>query len=244
MTSKRCLNIGLALMLGLSLAMTNLKAEDPAANDVPAEAVPVKDVYVGQTDQEMVFVSALNEYRAARGLHSVGVSSELSSACRSWSSHMRQRGHLSHDPTGGMEICAQISSESGINALQAWQRSPAHNAILLSSRMDTIGIGSDGIWWTMRGIQTNSEYTVFRPTTNIRMEAAAAVAVEDDTIGRVPMSVSRYSVQRVAADVPVRVPSSAPAADANAEDTIGRVPIGVAASSYSARTVPNHRYRR
>ena len=237
MTLKICFNCGLAFMLTLSLAMVDIQADDPVKDE------PDTNVSYGHTEQELVFVAALNEYRSARGLHSVGVSSELSSACRSWSSHMRQRGHLSHDPMGGMEICAQISSESGINALQAWQRSPAHNAILLSSRMDTIGIGSDGIWWTMRGIQTNSAYTVFRPTDSIT-EAV------DDIIGRVPMSVSRYSVQRMTSDVPRGVstitPSSATDAGAEVEvmdDIIGRVPMSVSEYRVQREVTSNTSFR-
>jgi len=101
-----------------------------------------------------------------------------------------------------MEICAQITNESGINALQAWQRSSAHNAILLSSRMDTIGIGSDDIWWTMRGKQTSTERTVNAVrteirTTDIKAKAEIAVEIEDEIPGfRVPMGVAKNSVQR------------------------------------------------
>jgi len=224
MTLKMCLNSGLALMMVLSLAAANLKADDPA-----------KDVsYNEQTAQELIFVTALNEYRVSRGLHPVEVSSELSRACRQWSTHMRQRGQLSHDPMGAPEICAQITREDGMNALQVWQRSPAHNAILLSSRIDTIGIGSDDIWWTMRGSQSNAERTVFRTT------YAQAEVVDDDTIGRVPMSASKYSVQKVVSgESPKTVERTVSAiTDARAEvvendDTIGRVPMSV--SKYSVQ---------
>jgi len=181
MTLKKCFNCVLAFTMSLSLAMANVKADDlvydDVANDNIVDDVAVNDVatndvitnenyyreYFGQTSQESIFVSAFNEYRAARGLHPVAVCSELSGDCRRWSTQMRQRGHLSHDPTGGIEICARISRECGISALQAWQRSPAHNAVLLSSRIDTIGIGSDGNWWTMRGRQSGGRHTVFRP---------------------------------------------------------------------------------
>jgi len=190
------LRISLCLLLTIafaSFAIANTKTDDSA-----------KDAYSGQTEQELVFVSALNEYRATRGLHPVTVSGELSQDCRGWSTRMRQRGQISHDPNrgDGMEICAQITQESGINALQAWQRSPAHNAILLSSRMDTIGIGSDDIWWTMRGKQMNAERTVNAVRTEIRttdIKAKTEITVEmaDEIPGfRVPMGVAKYSAQR------------------------------------------------
>lgn len=216
MTLKRYFCCGLALIgLSLAIAIANVGADDP-----------VQDVSYGNTGQESVFVTALNEYRATRGLHPVGVSAELSSDCRGWSTHMRQRGQLSHDSNrgGGMEICAQITEESGINALQAWQRSPAHNAILLSSRIDTIGIGSDGIWWTMRGIQRDAERSAFH-TTETSTEAA------DDMIGRIPMSVSRSSVQRIARDVQKsidRTASTTTDTKTEIEDMVGqRVPMSV-----------------
>ena len=187
MTLKKCFHCGLAFVIVLSLAIGNLKADEPV------KSVSESGASYGQTTEESIFVSALNEYRASRGLQTVTVSGELSSACREWSTRMRQRGQLSHDSMrgGGMEICAQITQESGMNALQAWQRSSAHNAILLSSRMDTIGIGSDGIWWTMRGRQMDAErteYTVFRTTTNVKTEVEVK---NDDMPGyRVPMSVA------------------------------------------------------
>jgi len=194
MTLKRIFHSGLAFMIALSLAIANIRAADP----VKDEDYEYGASY-GQTSEESIFVSAYNEYRAARGLQSVTVSGELSSACREWSTRMRQRGQLSHDPTGGgMEVCAQISEESGMNALRVWQRSPAHNAILLSPRIDTIGIGSDGIWWTMRGRQMNAErteYTVFRPTDARTKETKV---IEDMPGYRVPMSVAEmrtYSSQ-------------------------------------------------
>jgi hypothetical protein len=173
-------------MLALSFTATNLKADDPEKDEYH-----IYGASYGETAEESIFVAALNEYRVSRGLQSVTVNGELSSACREWSTRMRQRGQLSHDLTGGgMEVCAQISQESGMNALRAWQRSSAHNAILLSPRIDTIGIGSDGIWWTMRGRQMNAErteYTVFRPTD----ARTAETKVSDDIPGyRVPMSVA------------------------------------------------------
>ena len=220
MTLKRCFSCGLAFMIALSLATANINADDPA-----------KDVFYGHTEQESIFVSALNEYRTARGLHSVEVSAELSGNCRSWSTRMRQRGQLSHDPTAGTEIIAQITSESGLNALQAWQRSPAHNAILLSARIDTIGIGSDGIWWTMRGSQRNAERIAFR-TTDSRME------VMEDVIGeRVPMGMSKNIVQRAAGDVQRSVTTKTPSSTTDAETEVmadpvgGRVPMSVSANS-------------
>ena len=161
MTLKKCFFYGLALMIGLSLASANMRADTPARS-VPYDGYTV--AYSGYTTQESIFVAALNEYRATRGLNPVAVCSALSSDCRRWSSSMRQREHLSHDPAGGMEICAQITQECGLSALRAWQKSSAHNAILLSPRIDTIGIGSDGNWWTMRGRQGGGRHTVFRPT--------------------------------------------------------------------------------
>jgi len=237
MTLKKCFNCGLAFMIALSLATADMKADTPAKNEYG------KNASYGHTEQELVFVAALNEYRAARGLHPVELDSGLSGACRVWSTRMRQSGRLSHDPGGGTEICAQISQESGINALQAWQRSPSHNAILLSSRIDTIGIGSDGIWWTMRGIQKNVDHAVFLTTDS----NAGAVY---DTAGRVPMSVPRNSVQRatdgVQRDVNTIIPSST--TDARTEvmnDIIGRVPMSV--SEYRVQrevtTNPPFRYR-
>lgn len=196
---------GLAFMICLSLAMTNVKAEDSA-----------EEVYGAQTEQELVFVAALNEYRTTRGLNPVGVCGELSSDCRQWSTRMRQKGQLSHDPMGGTEICAQIASECGMSALRVWQKSPAHNAILLSSRIDAIGIGSDNTWWTMRGRQKNGERAVSRTTEFRTTDARTEVSDNaiDDAVGRrAPMGVSLSSIQRTT------------------------VPTG------NVRTVPNFRYR-
>ena len=82
---------------------------------------------------------------------------------------MRRIGGLRHDPRGGTEICAHIRENCGQRALDAWKRSPAHNAILLSSRIDTIGIGFDdneGRFWTVRGrnrgVERSFERTVER----------------------------------------------------------------------------------
>ena len=195
MTLKRCLNYGLVFIITLSFAMADIKADDPAEGSY----YPY-DVYDGHTAEELAFVAALNAYRAERGLHPVGLNGGLSGECRRWSSQMRKRGHLSHDPTGGTEIIAHIAYESGERALYVWQRSPAHNAVLLSARIDTIGIGSDGIWWTMRGRQNSGERVVVY-TTNTESEEAETEEEESRTssevemIGRVPMGVleSRYS---------------------------------------------------
>ena len=189
MVLKRYSNCGLVFLVASSLVIASIEAATPEKNEYYEYGASY-----GQTAEELVFVAALNEYRVARGLQPVTVNGELSTDCRGWSTRMRQRGQLSHDPMGamggGMEICAQIAQESGMNALRVWQRSPAHNAVLLSPRIDTIGIGSDGIWWTMRGRQKNTErteYTVFR-ITDIRTETEAK---DDDMPGyRVPMSVA------------------------------------------------------
>ena len=227
MTLQMRLIFGLAFMIGLSLATANVQADDPA-----------RDVSYGYTEQELVFVSALNEYRAARGLRSVGLSDELSRACREWSSRMRQRGQLSHDPTGGMEICAQITHESGIRALEVWQRSPAHNAILLSSRIETIGIGSDGIWWTMRGSSRDVGHAVFR-TTDVRTEVTAVI---DDTMRRVPMGVSISSVQRSVTPI---IPTTEERTEIEADTTGRRVPMSVLESGIprGVSTTTPFRYR-
>ena len=177
MTLMRCFACGWAFVVGLSLAMAN-------------------DVYYGQTEQESIFVAALNEYRTARGLHPVAVSAELSRDCRGWSTRMRQRGQLSHDPTAGTEICAQIATESGISALRVWQRSPAHNAILLSPRIDTIGIGSDGLWWTMRGSQANAERTVSR-SPGTRHERSRA-EITEVTVAQAEVAVIELSRAEIA----------------------------------------------
>jgi|GEM_PF-2415303 len=214
-------------------------AEELPLVNIPAEETPVKDVrggheLYGHTEQELIFVTALNEYRAARGLHPVQLNAELSRDCRAWSTRMRQSGRLSHDPMGGTEICAQITHESGINALQAWQRSPAHNAILLSSRIDTIGIGSDGIWWTMRGRMVHEvpHYTE-RTVPGI---TDAGTEVTDVLIGRVPMSVSARSVPRATGDVPGSARTVPPHSGTDAETEVtdvlvGRVPMSVSAGS-------------
>ncbi|MCL2004913.1 MAG: CAP domain-containing protein [Planctomycetaceae bacterium] len=197
MTLKRCLNYGLAFTIALSLAMANVKADDPEMD------VYEYNAYYGHTAEELAFVAALNEYRATRGLHPVGINSELSNDCRRWSSQMRQRGQLTHDPRGGTEIIAQIAYESGARALYVWQRSPAHNAILLSSRIDTIGIGSDGIWWTMRGTQRGISRSVFYTApANAETEEG-----EEEMIGRVPMGVLEY---RSVGDVQRRASSLSP----------------------------------
>ena len=186
MNLKRYFHSGLVFTIALSFAMANLKADAPEKK----ENYEYGESY-GQTAEETIFVAAYNEYRVSRGLQPVTVNGELSAACRGWSTQMRQRGLLSHDPRGGgMEICAQITEESGMNALRAWQRSSAHNAILLSPRIDTIGIGSDGIWWTMRGRQMNAErteYTAYR----VADARTTETKVSENAPGyRVPMSVA------------------------------------------------------
>ena len=103
------------------------------------------------TEQEAVFVKALNEYRVKNGRQPVIVCFQLSEESRKWSRTMRRQNRLYHDPNGGTEICAQIMQECGITALRAWQRSSAHNSILLAPWIRVIGIGSADRWWTMRG---------------------------------------------------------------------------------------------
>ena len=210
MTLKWCFTLGLAFLIGLTFAMAASLRADAPAKSVDSEY----DSHYGQTGQEMVFVEALNEYRSSRGLHTVAVSGELSADCRSWSTRMKERGQLSHASSVEMEIIARITEESGLNALRAWQRSPAHNAILLSSRMDTIGIGSDGIWWTMRGTRRNVEHTVFNTMdakTVYRTSGVKTVVVSDEEIPgyRVPMGVAINSLQRVGSDGRIQTYSSA-----------------------------------
>jgi len=143
----------------------------------------------GLTEQERIFVNALNEYRTARGLQPVTVCPQLSAASRGWSERMRARGWIGHDPNGGTEICAQIAENCGIRALRAWQRSPGHNAILLSPRIDTIGVGSADRFWTMRGLNRGRsvERTVTR--TPVVNDAGLVVGVER-TVER---TVTRYA---------------------------------------------------
>jgi len=163
MALRRYFYCGLALIVALSLAIATINADDD-----PAEAEDVPFTY---TDQELIFIESLNDYRKTRGMQPVEICDELSEDCREWSAQMRQRGRLSHDPMGGTEICAVINQECGESALRIWQRSPGHNAVLLSSRIDTIGIGSDGNWWTMRGKQNNVEHEASHtPDANTEVE--------------------------------------------------------------------------
>ena len=137
------------------------------------------------TPEEEQFVEALNEYRESRGLHPVEVCFDLSVKSKTWSETMRNRGTIWHDRArgdGSSEICAQIRENCGLRALRAWQGSRGHNSILLSPRIEIIGVGSADrntqSFWTMRGLSYRERERTVTRTPIVEAETGKTVAME------------------------------------------------------------------
>ena len=121
----------------------------------------------------------INEVRLAHGLHRVYLSTAVRRAAQGHSEDMAARHYFAHTSPSGSTLCSRIlaalfepigdwwASETlawgtGSNAtpravVREWLNSPAHRAILLSTKYPLIGIGravgsyhgyTDAIFWT------------------------------------------------------------------------------------------------
>jgi len=133
---------------------------------------------VSYSEEELAFVRLLNEYRAGNGLGSLVISDAISQSCDRHNSDMAKYGFFDHytaesdwfakgsTPSERMILCGyDYKTVMGENlaggcstagqALEGWQNSPTHRAIMLRDDLKVIGVslvyvsGSEwGYYWT------------------------------------------------------------------------------------------------
>ena len=147
-----------AAVLGGVLLLT------PAAQAAPTEApsfvqlrAVVSSADACVDEEEVAFLALINDHRAASGLRPLAVSASLSSAAAYHSIDMAAKGYLAHTLLDGTSVAQNMANfgyqgsthgeniaagtTSAIEALQTWQGSAEHNAIMLDSAFGAIGIG-------------------------------------------------------------------------------------------------------
>jgi len=124
-------------------------AYEPAERDCP--------VWQTLSDEEKAFITALDKYRAERGLPQLILVERIVEDSRRWAGYLSRTNRFYHG--SGQENLA-VGSESGERILRQWRDSPGHNAKLLS-RQDTVcGIGNVGRIWAYRAATTIEVYHV------------------------------------------------------------------------------------
>lgn len=123
--------------------------------------------------EEMATVNMINDYRAQNGLPPVWITQTLSDAAEHHSASMAANGYFSHDLAAEGITWSQNMTNYGYSystwrgenlaggqasageVVGAWQVSPAHNSVMLSSQFTAIGIGlvyvdaaTYGWYWT------------------------------------------------------------------------------------------------
>lgn len=123
--------------------------------------------------EEQALVTLINNYRASRGLGTLAMSETLNRAAAWKSQHMASNGYLSHDDIGigrtffdrlrdcGYEFNTWMAeniaagNETAAATFAQWREDPPHNANMLNTNFNAIGIGraftdatSYGWYWT------------------------------------------------------------------------------------------------
>ena len=142
---------------------------EPAQFTSPNLAVSSADACADS--EEVGFLSLINDYRAASGLHPLSLSSSLSSAAAYHSVDMAANGYLAHTLLDGTTVEQNMANfgyegsthgeniaagtETAAEAMQIWQGSAEHNANMLNASFGAIGIGQAydansqyGWYWT------------------------------------------------------------------------------------------------
>ena len=99
------------------------------------------------TTEESACFASINSLRAKYGLPAFEFSPELTADCRAWSAHLRISGKLYHGAS--YENCAR-GNTSGTATYRQWYASSGHRTLLLNRSATEAGIGSDGVYWTLR----------------------------------------------------------------------------------------------
>ena len=99
------------------------------------------------TTEEAACFESINALRAKVGLPAFVCSPELTADCRAWSAKLRASGKLFHGAS--FENCAR-GNVSGQATYRQWYASSGHRALLLNRSATEAGIGSDGVYWTLR----------------------------------------------------------------------------------------------
>lgn len=136
-----------------------------AALVVPANASPARSQHLERlASLEQDILTKVNDVRAAHGLRSLKISSELESAAVDHSQSMLTYGYFGHESRDGSPFKARLTrfypldgftrwwvgenlvySSASLNAtgaVRAWLRSPAHREDLLSPRWRETGVGA------------------------------------------------------------------------------------------------------
>lgn len=140
----------LMLIPGVSAAPSG-----PGAGIEPSMAVDSADACLDS--EETGFLALINGHRAASGLRPLSVSTSLSSAAAYHSIDMAANGYLDHTLSDGTTVqqnMANFGYSGGLygenlaagtgtaqEAMQTWQGSAEHNAIMLNGSFGAIGIG-------------------------------------------------------------------------------------------------------
>lgn len=89
---------------------------------------------------ENIYLAKVNAVRARYGLCRLAIDKDLDAQCANHCMNMAVAGYIFHAPACGYEIVAS-NNEIGIEgALQQWQQSPGHAAILLNPNLTRCGV--------------------------------------------------------------------------------------------------------
>lgn len=159
-SSQRLVNI--CAVAAIALAGGVLHA--PGAGAVPASPLPEPDAAAivefadaCLDDQEVSFLALINEHRAISGLRPLSVSTSLSAAAAYHSADMASNAYLDHTRLDGQSVQQSMrdfgypgalygenlaaGTATAAEAMQTWQGSAEHNAIMLNGEFGAIGIG-------------------------------------------------------------------------------------------------------
>ncbi len=114
-----------------------------------AGAAPAAASGAFSAESEQQFVDAVNRERAAHGLGTLAVHSELTDVARGWAEHLEAEGRLSHNPDLGNQVTAdweKLAENVGtgweIDSIhRAFMDSPSHRANILDGDLTHIGLG-------------------------------------------------------------------------------------------------------
>lgn len=102
-----------------------------------------------RADSSSSFVSMMNSARAANGLRSLAVSSDLSAAARAQAGRMAASRTLAHTPNLGGAVCCwsalaeNVGEGPSASVIEtAFMNSPEHRANILSGTYTQIGVGA------------------------------------------------------------------------------------------------------
>jgi uncharacterized protein YkwD len=119
----------------------------------PAAAETTEDVLAAQ------ILAQLNTERAARGVPSLQVDSNLESPALAWSRRMADSGGLNHSTDGRAEIIARGWWTGQIT--EAWMYSPSHRNLIVDPnlRFAGVGVACDGqgqMWVTVQFLRLDT----------------------------------------------------------------------------------------